>query len=158
MKHEVKVITKSEVETMAFGRFIGERATKDLFLALIGDLAAGKTHFVQGLAQGMGISGTVTSPTFTILNFYDAPLFLAHFDFYRLQNEEELWNIGWEEYAAGGVTVAEWAELFPDLIPTDAFTIRFAVTGETEREILISWESERFSNLGKELETYAAGH
>lgn len=158
MKHEVKVITKSEAETMAFGRFIGERATKDLFLALIGDLAAGKTHFVQGLAQGMGISGTVTSPTFTILNFYDAPLFLAHFDFYRLQNEEELWNIGWEEYAAGGVTVAEWAELFPDLIPADAFTLRFAVTGETEREILISWESERIVNLGKELETYAAGH
>ena len=158
MKHEVKLVTKSEAETMALGRFIGERATKDLFLALIGDLAAGKTHFVQGLAQGMGISGTVTSPTFTILNFYDAPLFLAHFDFYRLQNEEELWNIGWEEYAAGGVTVAEWAELFPDLIPADAFTLRFAVTGETEREILISWESERFSNLGKELETYAAGH
>ena len=158
MKHEVKLVTKSEAETMAIGRFIGERATKDLFLALIGDLAAGKTHFVQGLAQGMGISGTVTSPTFTILNFYDAPLFLAHFDFYRLQNEEELWNIGWEEYAAGGVTVAEWAELFPDLIPADAFTLRFAVTGETEREILISWESERFSNLGKELETYAAGH
>ena len=158
MKHEVKVITKSEAETMALGRFIGERATKDLFLALIGDLAAGKTHFVQGLAQGMGISGTVTSPTFTILNFYDAPLFLAHFDFYRLQNEEELWNIGWEEYAAGGVTVAEWAELFPDLIPADAFTLRLAVTGETEREILISWESERFANLGKELETYAAGH
>ena len=158
MKHEVKVITKSEAETMALGRFIGERATKDLFLALIGDLAAGKTHFVQGLAQGMGISGTFTSPTFTILNFYDAPLFLAHFDFYRLQNEEELWNIGWEEYAAGGVTVAEWAELFPDLIPADAFTIRFAVTGETEREILISWESERFANLGKELETYAAGY
>ncbi len=158
MKHEVKLITKSEAETMALGRFIGERATKDLFLALIGDLAAGKTHFVQGLAQGMGISGTVTSPTFTILNFYDAPLFLAHFDFYRLQNEEELWNIGWEEYAAGGVTVAEWAELFPHLIPTDAFTLQFAVTGETEREILISWESERFANLGKELETYAAGH
>ncbi len=158
MKHEVKVVTKSEAETMAVGRFIGERATEDLFLALIGDLAAGKTHFVQGLAQGMGISGTVTSPTFTILNFYDAPLFLAHFDFYRLQNEEELWNIGWEEYAAGGVTVAEWAELFPHLIPADAFTLRFAVTGETEREILISWESERFADLGKELETYAAGH
>ena len=158
MKHEVKVVTRSEAETMALGRFIGERATKDLFLALIGDLAAGKTHFVQGLAQGMGISGTVTSPTFTILNFYDAPLFLAHFDFYRLQNEEELWNIGWEEYAAGGVTVAEWAELFPHLIPADAFTLCFAVTGETEREILISWESERFSDLGKELETYAAGH
>ncbi len=157
MKHEVKILTKSEAETMALGRFIGERAQKDLFLALIGDLAAGKTHFVQGLAKGMGISGTVTSPTFTILNFYDAPLPLAHFDFYRLKSEDELWNIGWEEYAAGGVTVAEWAELFPDLIPGDAFTLHFAVTGETEREILISWESERFSDLGKELETYAAG-
>ncbi len=157
MKHEIKIFTKSEAETTALGRFIGKRAEKDLFLALIGDLAAGKTHFVQGLAQGMGISGTVTSPTFTILNFYDGSLFLAHFDFYRLKSEEELWDIGWEEYAAGGVTVAEWAKLFPEVIPADAFTFHFAVTGETEREILISWESERFANLGKELETYAAG-
>lgn len=117
MTESVTVISRSEAETAALGRFIGEHAADGLFLALIGDLGTGKTHFVQGLAAGLGIEGAVTSPTFTIMNYYDGALPLKHFDFYRLNDAEELYGIGWDEYGAGGVVVAEWADLFPEVIP-----------------------------------------
>ena len=84
MKHEVVLHTKSVDETMALGRFLGTAAVNDEFIALSGDLGAGKTHFVQGLAAGMGISGVIGSPTFTIMNYYEGTLPLKHFDFYRL--------------------------------------------------------------------------
>ena len=87
MKNEVTFTTNSEKETMDFGSFLGERAQDGLFIALTGDLGAGKTHFVQGLAKGMGIEGVVGSPTFTIMNIYeDGRLPLKHFDFYRLHS------------------------------------------------------------------------
>lgn len=117
MTESVTVISRSEAETAALGRFIGEHAADGLFLALIGDLGTGKTHFMQGLAAGLGIEGAVTSPTFTIMNYYDGALPLKHFDFYRLNDAEELYGIGWDEYGAGGVVVAEWADLFPEVIP-----------------------------------------
>ena len=67
--------------TMEFGRFIGEHAENGLFIALIGDLGTGKTHFVQGLAKGLGINDAVRSPTFTIMNYYEGEIPLKHFDF-----------------------------------------------------------------------------
>lgn len=78
--NEMVIKTFSEQETVAFGEWLGKRAVNHLFIALSGDLGAGKTHFVQGLAKGMGINEIVTSPTFTILNCYDGPLPLKHFD------------------------------------------------------------------------------
>jgi len=156
--NEVSLLTKSVEETTALGEYFGRLAEKDLFIALSGDLGAGKTHFVQGLAKGMGISETVTSPTFTILNYYDGNLPLKHFDFYRLDDEEDLYNIGWEEYSIGGVIVAEWADRFPGLIPVDAFWIDIKRTGETDREISISWDDRAPETVAKEIEAYAACH
>ena len=100
--NEAVFISTSEEMTMEFGRFIGEHAENGLFIALIGDLGTGKTHFVQGLAKGLGINDVVSSPTFTIMNYYEGEIPLKHFDFYRLDTEEDLYNIGWEEYSEGG--------------------------------------------------------
>lgn len=92
-------------------------------LALCGPLGAGKTHFTQGLARGLGIDpSAVTSPTFTLVNeYFGGRLPLYHFDFYRLESESEVQAIGWEEYLdEPGVMVVEWADKFPDLLQAGA--------------------------------------
>ena len=87
-------------------------------VAFTGDLGAGKTAFVRGLARGLGIADRVTSPTFTIVNEYEGgrlPLF--HFDMYRLGSADELYDIGWEDYLArGGVCAVEWSEIVRDAL------------------------------------------
>ena len=102
----------SEQETEAIGREMAQRLAPGAVVAFTGDLGAGKTAFVRGMAQGLGISQRVTSPTFTIVNEYEGgrlPLF--HFDLYRLGDPEELFDIGWEDYLArGGVCAVEWSE------------------------------------------------
>ena len=158
MKHEVVCVSKSVEETMNFGQFVGKHAVDGLFIALTGDLGAGKTHFVQGLAEGLGITGVVSSPTFNIMNYYEGRLPLKHFDFYRLDSEEDLYNIGWEEYSLGGVTVAEWADMFPSLLPEETIYIQLSVMSETEREIKISWGDMAPQAVTKEIEIYASCH
>nr|WP_302707666.1 tRNA (adenosine(37)-N6)-threonylcarbamoyltransferase complex ATPase subunit type 1 TsaE [uncultured Dialister sp.] len=159
MENDAALTTKSEKETMDFGRFLGQKAEEGLFLALTGDLGAGKTHFVQGLAEGLGVKGVVGSPTFTIMNLYeDGRLPLKHFDFYRLHSEDDLWNIGWEEYGEGGVVVVEWADMFPSLIPEESIHINIALSGEEERLITISWGEGAPGKIIKEIKNYAAGH
>lgn len=159
MENDAALTTKSEKETMDFGRFLGQKAEEGLFLALTGDLGAGKTHFVQGLAEGLGVKGVVGSPTFTIMNLYeDGRLSLKHFDFYRLHSEDDLWNIGWEEYGEGGVVVVEWADMFPSLIPEESIHINIALSGEEERLITISWGEGAPEKMIKEIKNYAAGH
>jgi tRNA threonylcarbamoyladenosine biosynthesis protein TsaE len=88
-------------------------------IALVGDLGMGKTHFTKGLLQGLGSEEVVTSPTFSLLQEYHGgrlPVF--HFDLYRLQNEEEVLRLGWDDYLdEDGLVVVEWANLFPELFP-----------------------------------------
>ena len=118
----------------------------------------GKTHFVQGLAKGLGINDVVSSPTFTIMHYYEGEIPLKHFDFYRLDTEEDLYNIGWEEYSEGGVTVAEWADMFPGLIPERAIYIYLSNKGTTEREVKVIWGEEAPDAITKEIEKYASCH
>lgn len=88
------------------------------FIAMYGDLGAGKTAFVQGVAKALGIDRPVTSPTFTIVNEYEGRLTLYHFDVYRIEDSEEMYEIGYDEYiSSGGVCIVEWAELIEDLFP-----------------------------------------
>ena len=110
-------------------------------LALCGDLGAGKTHFVKGIVLGLGgVPQDVTSPTFTLVHEYQAcrlPVF--HFDFYRLEAESELRNIGWDDYLReDGVLLIEWAERFPDALPKGTRFIQFEITSETERLLRFS--------------------
>ena len=95
--------SNSERDTEELGRRLGERVVPGTVIAYTGDLGAGKTAFTRGLAQGLGVPGQVTSPTFTIVNEYEGgrlPLF--HFDMYRLGSADELFDIGWEDYLARG--------------------------------------------------------
>ena len=104
--------TNQVKETRALGQQLAERLKPGQIVAFTGDLGAGKTAFVSGMAQGLGISDRVTSPTFTIVNEYEGGRFpLFHFDLYRLSSAEELFDIGWEDYLArGGVCAVEWSE------------------------------------------------
>lgn len=90
------------------------------FVAMYGDLGAGKTAFVQGIASALGIERHITSPTFTIVNEYEGRLPLYHFDVYRIADSDEMYEIGFDEYVyGGGVCFVEWAELIEDLFPPE---------------------------------------
>ena len=108
----MEYISNSPTETEALGEALAARLTAGTVVAFTGDLGAGKTAFTRGLARGLGVPDRVTSPTFTIVNEYEGgrmPLF--HFDMYRLGGEEELFDIGWDDYLArGGVCAVEWSE------------------------------------------------
>lgn len=118
------VITKSPEQTELLGKKLAELLRPGDVIAYYGDLGAGKTAFTRGLAVGLGIQETVTSPTYTIVNEYLSgrmPLF--HFDMYSLSSSEELFDIGWEDYLArGGVCAVEWSENVADAL-TDAISI-----------------------------------
>jgi tRNA threonylcarbamoyladenosine biosynthesis protein TsaE len=130
-------ISHSPEETFAFGCAFAASLRRGDVLALCGDLGAGKTHFVKGLAAGLNVNADVTSPTFTLIHEYPGGwLPLYHVDFYRLEETEEAVKIGIEEYLDGdGVTAIEWADKFADLIPETARWIRFRLLENDTREI-----------------------
>ena len=115
------VTTCSEKETIALGAALGRVLADGDVLALQGDLGAGKTHFVQGIAKGMGIHANVVSPTFTILNYYENDIPLQHFDFYRLGSAEEWEDAGFREiFTNTGLRMVEWPGQLPaDFLPYD---------------------------------------
>ena len=130
--------THSESETEAVGEALATTLSPGTVIAFTGDLGAGKTAFTRGLARGLGISERVTSPTFTIVNEYEGgrlPLF--HFDMYRLESSEELFDIGWEDYLRrGGICAVEWSEKVADaLVGALRVDIR---RGEGERDRVIT--------------------
>lgn len=93
-------------------------------ICMYGDLGAGKTAFVQGLAKGLGIQEPITSPTFTIVNEYSGRLMLYHFDVYRIADSDEMFEIGYDEYIDGdGVCVIEWPQLISDILPKQRYEI-----------------------------------
>ena len=119
-------ITQSEAETFALGKSIGEAAQPGSVFCVSGDLGSGKTVLAKGMAEGLGISGDIVSPTFTLVQEYQGRLPFYHFDIYRLTDEEALLDIGWEEYMdAGGVCLVEWADQVPEAMPPEAEWITF---------------------------------
>lgn len=120
----MEYLSHNEQETEKLGASLAEKLHAGDVVAYQGDLGAGKTAFTRGLARGLGCTGRVTSPTFTIVNEYEGRVPLFHFDFYRLGDEEELWDIGWEDYLSrGGVCAVEWSESFPGAIPPEAVCV-----------------------------------
>ena len=129
----MEYLSHSEQETEALGAALAQRLHGGDVIAYRGDLGAGKTAFTRGLARGLGCTGRVTSPTFTIVNEYEGEMPLFHFDLYRLGDEEELWDIGWEDYLGrGGVCAVEWSESFPRAIPPEAVTVTIRRCPENE--------------------------
>ena len=131
-------ISHSQLETEEVGRKLAEKLPGGSVVAMYGDLGAGKTAFVRGMARGMGLSCRVSSPTFTIVNEYLGERELIHFDMYRLSSADELFDIGWEDYLSrGAVCAVEWSEKVQDAFFGDEITVRIEKLSDTERKITI---------------------
>jgi tRNA threonylcarbamoyladenosine biosynthesis protein TsaE len=130
-------ISNSAAETEDFGRRFAKDVSAGSVLALTGELGTGKTQFVKGLVAGLGSDAGVTSPTFTIIHEYSGGrLPVYHFDFFRLQDRQSIAQLGLDDYFFGdGVSVIEWADRFPELIPTQARWIAFETMSENARTI-----------------------
>ncbi len=131
-------ITKSESETEALGERLAASLPDGSVVAMYGDLGAGKTAFVRGMARGLGLTARVSSPTFTIVNEYLGPRSLIHFDMYRLSGADELFDIGWEDYLArGAICAVEWSEKVEDAFFGDEVRVRIEKLSEGERKITL---------------------
>ena len=133
-------ISKSELDTEQIGAEFSSKLPGGSVVAMYGDLGAGKTAFVRGMARGMGIDAHVNSPTFTIVNEYPGKngCDLIHFDMYRLSSSDELFDIGWEDYISrGAICAVEWSENVEDAFSGDETTVTIEKLGDCERKITI---------------------
>lgn len=132
------ILSSSIEETISIGRDFAKELKPGDVVCLKGDLGAGKTHFVKGLAAYFGVEeDQVSSPTFTLINEYKGTTPVYHFDCYRLKNEQEALEIGAEEYFYGdGISVVEWPEKIGNLIPPDAVWLTIRHTDKNKREII----------------------
>lgn len=127
-----------EADTEQIGARFAQTLAPGSIVAMYGDLGAGKTAFVRGMARGMGIDCRVSSPTFNIVHEYPGKRELIHFDMYRLSSADELFDIGWEDYLKrGAVCAVEWSENVSDAFFGDEIKVTIEKTGETSRRILI---------------------
>ncbi|HIU57624.1 MAG TPA: tRNA (adenosine(37)-N6)-threonylcarbamoyltransferase complex ATPase subunit type 1 TsaE [Candidatus Ornithomonoglobus merdipullorum] len=137
----MKYITNSYEETERVAAELAKSLKGGEVIAMYGDLGAGKTAFVRGLARALGIEGHITSPTFTIMNAYNGRLPLYHFDVYRIADPDEMYEIGCDEYiGSDGVCVIEWAELIEDILPDEYIKVNIkkdSEKGDDYREITI---------------------
>jgi tRNA threonylcarbamoyladenosine biosynthesis protein TsaE len=133
------LISNSSTETEAIGRQLAKDVEVGCVLALKGELGSGKTLFTQGLVAGLESDAAVTSPTFTIVHEYQGGrLPVYHFDFFRLENRESAVQLGLEDYFFGdGISVIEWADRFPELIPEQARWITFEIKSKRQRIITL---------------------
>ena len=136
----MQYISHSVSDTEALGRQLALKLRPNTVVACRGGLGMGKTALTRGIAQGLGYTGRVTSPTFTIVNEYLGKTPVFHFDMYRLDDSDALFDIGWEDYLdRGGVCVVEWSENVADAMPEDAIVVSFT-RGQTDNERLITIE------------------
>ncbi|MBX7158644.1 MAG: tRNA (adenosine(37)-N6)-threonylcarbamoyltransferase complex ATPase subunit type 1 TsaE [Verrucomicrobiae bacterium] len=133
------IISNSESETVAIGTQFSQQLKQGDVVALSGEMGAGKTYFVKGIAEGLGFAGEVTSPTFTLLHEYrGGRLSLWHADWYRIQSQREINFLGLDDALHEGVLVMEWPEKIETLSLTPAFHVKIEIQNETQRKI--SWE------------------
>ncbi len=131
-------ISKSEQDTERIGSEFAAELPGGTVVAMYGDLGAGKTAFVRGMARGMGLDCRVSSPTFTIVNEYLGKRELIHFDMYRLSDADELFDIGWEDYLnRDAVCAVEWSEKVQDAFFGDEIVVRIEKLSDNERRISI---------------------
>ena len=132
--------SNSQTETEALGEMLAEHLKEGAIVAFFGDLGAGKTAFIRGMARGLRIQEPITSPTFTIVNEYDGRLPLFHFDLYRLSGEDELFEIGFEDYVSrGGICAVEWSERAADCFKSDCICVEMK-RGEGDHQRIITIE------------------
>lgn len=143
---EYKLITNSELETIEIAQNIESEKFPNMVICLNGELGSGKTMFVKGIANALGITEVITSPTFNIIKEYDGELPLYHLDVYRLDEESN--DIGIEEYfSKGGIVVIEWAENIKDILPEERLEVKIKVLGENKRSLVFKPYGQQYEEL-----------
>ena len=143
---EYKFTSHSEYETLELAQNFESEKFPNMIICLNGELGSGKTVFVKGIANALGIQDTITSPTFTIIKEYDGELPLYHLDVYRLDGETQ--GIGIEEYfSKGGVVVIEWADTISQILPKERLDIKFKVVDENKRVLIITPYGQQYEEL-----------
>jgi tRNA threonylcarbamoyladenosine biosynthesis protein TsaE len=127
------IVTRHADETEALAAAVGGLLRVGDVVVLAGELGAGKTTFAKGLARGLGVIDTVTSPTFTIVQHYVGRVPVAHVDVYRLDRMQELHDLGFEELIESGVTIVEWGDAIAPVLPRDRLTIRMGTVEDDDR-------------------------
>ncbi|MDO9493323.1 tRNA (adenosine(37)-N6)-threonylcarbamoyltransferase complex ATPase subunit type 1 TsaE [Acetobacterium sp.] len=147
---EKRIITKSSQETFDFGKYLGEAIDFPLIIFLQGEMGTGKTLFSKGFVAGKGLDDEVTSPTYTIVNEYGNPPRIFHFDLYRLQDPDELYQMGFEDYLNQGCTLLlEW----PELVLEDQFDPKLEISLESrletpeQREIILKTDNLKVAQI-----------
>lgn len=149
-----RYISESEQQTRGLAKRLGKLLEGNDCLALLGDFGSGKTTFVKGLAQGVGLrkKDYVASPSFVILKIYEGRLPVYHFDLYRLRSQQDAESVGLYEFVtAGGIAVIEWADLVRGSLPRETLEIRFRVKGPEERELRFKTRSARLRRVLKKV-------
>jgi tRNA threonylcarbamoyladenosine biosynthesis protein TsaE len=148
--------TKSSVETIRIGKSIGSRLLPGDVVALVGELGAGKTQFIKGMAMGVGVGKPtyISSPSFTLINEYQGKIPFYHIDLFRLEWEKEAEELGLEDYFQGeGITAIEWADKIPSFLPKEMLLIHIAYTGKKTRSIEMVGKGKRFLNLVNQIQS-----
>lgn len=148
----LEIKTGSARRTEELGRAVGEKIERGTIVCLSGELGAGKTVVVRGIARGMGIDGAVTSPTFQLVREYSGRERLFHFDFYRLGSAAEAVDLDIEECLDSGVVAAEWSDRFPGFHFSDSLYLALEWAGENERIIRVTRCAGRGDALRRLLE------
>ena len=134
--NKINILTESNHDTMKLGIDLSKNLKAGDIIGLNGDLAAGKTTFVKGILKGLGYEYTVSSPTFTLINNYEAKFDVMHVDFYREPNINRWVQLGFRELIySSGLVIIEWADLIPDLIPSEGMMLKFEHINENKRKI-----------------------
>lgn len=144
---EYKITTHSEMETLELAQNFESEKYPNMIICLNGELGSGKTLFTKGIANGLGIEEVITSPTFTIIKEYlDGEMPLYHMDVYRLDGDTS--EVGIEDYfTKGGIVVIEWANTIKDILPEERLDIKFKISGENSRTLIITPYGEKYEEL-----------
>ena len=152
IKAEYELVSHSADETQRLGRLIGERASPGDIYLLVGTLGAGKTCLTQGIARGLGIDDYVMSPSFVLVRELHGRLPLYHIDLYRLDNIEEIVELGLDSYLYGnGVCVIEWAEKGLSVLPEEHLLIQMSYISDTVRRLQLTPNGDRYEKIAREL-------
>lgn len=149
MDNTYKVVTRCEAETVELAENIESEKFPNMVICLNGDLGSGKTVFTKGFAGAMSIN-EITSPTFTIIKEYMGELPLYHMDVYRTDGKVN--GLGLEEYfESGGVTIIEWSEMIEDILPKERLDLKFKITGENSRTIILTPHGDKYRSICEEI-------
>lgn len=145
----MEFIVNDENATMKLGEKLGSILNPGDIVCLDGDLGTGKTHFTKGIAKGLLIKDYITSPTFNIVNEYNGRLKLYHFDVYRVNDPDEIYAIGFDEYIfSNAVSIIEWSTYITELIPQEHISItieKLPEQGDNYRKIVLNYCGDRYN-------------